>query len=347
MANSLVSLQQERKEEALRSIEAYDRVCQRTNMAPAFGYYEESRDDGYLFYDLLIRWAEGPDQSAEAIQAAIDELKHEMVSQAPAVFEFSKSVTEAQQQSTSGVAAYNWNTYTRWGGEAHWFGLNFRFHEIETGSIDRYVTLDPFMPWEKERRKRVLKLDAIREFQRSQAFHVDQTFPHLNYVSAGERWDRFSRDLLCYGVTHLSQRESSLVAGRAAGETIRRYTMLRLALAAYQIEHDALPESIHDLAVYFDGRLPKTVHLQADFGWLPEGLPIQGISTDSHSRVVLPAKVPLLLPYGISQPIDTSQRVSLPDSDEDNASIGIPVQLADDDWYLLHYRFDPVIKRRK
>ena len=137
------------------------------------------------------------------------------------------------------------------------------------------------------------------------------------------------------------------MAGRAAGETIRRYTMLRLALAAYQIEHDALPESIHDLAVYFDGRLPKTVHLQADFGWLPEGLPIQGISTDSHSRVVLPAKVPLLLPYGISQPIDTSQRVSLPDSDEDNASIGIPVQLADDDWYLLHYRFDPVIKRRK
>ena len=313
MANSLVSLQQGHKEEALRCIQAYDRVCQRTNMAPPFGYYEESRDDGYLSYELLIRWAEGPDQSVKTIQKVIDE------------------------------HVLNWNAYRRWGGEAHWFGLNFRFHEIETGSIDRYVALDPLMPWEKERCKRVLKREAIREFQRRQAFDGYQTFPHPTAVSAGELWDHFSRDLLYYGARHQSRRE--LAGSRAAEETIRRYTMLRLALAAYQVQHDSLPESIHDLAVYFEGSLPTTVYWQADFGWLPEGLPIQGFS-DSYSRVVLPAKVPLLLPYGISQPIDMSQRVSLTDSD-DNADTGIPVQLIDADGHLLQHRFDPVIKRRK
>ncbi len=348
MANCLLMLQQNRNEEALRSIWAYDRVCQRTDMG--LSLYQDVRiDDRKFVYELLIRWAEKPNQSADAIQAVIDRLKHDSVAEEPAILEFSDSTPTAnrQQQVNAQTAIHLWNDYTRWRGEARWFGLNYHFHIVDNDMLDDGNATSLTWPWEKERRRRFRKTEAIRRFQTGLVGHRrDQMLPRPDYGSyINSGWaNRSVRDEYNFGMTHPQHAEYHRAVANATQETNRRYTMLRLALAAYRIENGKLPETIHDLSSYFDGKLPKTVYTNANFGWLPEGLPVQGFLGRQPSPVILPPNVPLLLPYGLAQPIDTSKRESFnPDNNSDDTEMGIPIQPIDSDWELRRHAFDPVV----
>lgn len=353
MASSLVLLQQNRNEEALRSILAYDRVCQRTNMILDSGSYAlQHLREADLVYDLLIRWAEQPNQTVDAIEKVIDRLDHSLVGQTPAILKFAEPLTasDRKRQSENEIVAMRlWDSYTRWGGEGRWFGLNFKFRQIEDGELAGLEVVPPSMPWELERSKRFQKIDSLRQFQNPVLHGIPHNQPlQRPRFSDTESWDRASIDRRRYGFYHNVDYNYCESERQALQETIRRYTMLRLALAAYQTENEKLPATVNDLASYFDGRLPKTVFTSANFTWLPDGLPEQGYFQGYSQPPILPANVPLLLPYGIVQPLDTSKRESFaPDShNSDETEIGIPINAIDSDHYLLRHPFAPVVKAK-
>ena len=53
---------------------------------------------------------------------------------------------------------------------------------------------------------------------------------------------------------------------------VRRYSLLRLGLAAYRIEHGEYPQQLSSLEKYYRGGLPTTAKSNQSVDWFPDGL---------------------------------------------------------------------------
>ena len=343
MAHSLVLLETDRNDEALESILAFNRVAQRTAFV---GEEDLTRNATDLFYDLLIRWSERPNQDVEKIKEVIHRLEYNTLRHQPEIFEYTTWGAGQNIQSEE-IARYSWSNYRDRGGEAAWFSLIHHFWEIEEGKdIWRQagISFAPQSPWETEHGKRLLKQLEIERFNiyyNQIAYRNDQ--PMVNPWQERHKFtdtdQKFSGDRRAFGLStraDISFRQSASIVRQ---ETARRYTLLRLALSAYAIENGKYPQHLYQLTKYFARRLPKTVHAGSNFGWLPEGLPAQGfykgLYHNSDKQVIKP-NVPVLLPFAIDQPFDMTKREFFESHDDkDKLQEGIPILILNEHRYSV------------
>ena len=132
-------------------------------------------------------------------------------------------------------------------------------------------------------------------------------------------------------------------------ETLRRYTLLRLALNAYAIENGNYPQHLFELTDYFEHNLPKTVHNGSNFGWLPEGLPAQGFHKDRYNNAneAIKPNVPILFRFAIDQPFDMTKRESftVAKDDDETPQEGIPIPVLNEHRYNVS--IDPYLAKLK
>ena len=91
-------------------------------------------------------------------------------------------------------------------------------------------------------------------------------------------------------------------------ETLRRYTLVRLALMAHFAEHGQYPKTLDALSTYFQPNqfqtaIPKTAVGGQDFAWFSDGLPEKVFQGRRDSIEIEPNR-PVLFPFAVDQPID-------------------------------------------
>ena len=318
---------------AKQSIDAYDRLCQRSGRPMA-----TRRETGY--YGLLVAWADHPDQKLAALKSAIAQLEGTESDIRPTKIISAKGAgTTIDSNSTFGLNMARF--YREFGGEQAFMNLQYNVAALQTGDPDGSVlgfgpsTFDLF-PWEYQRYLKVGQLRELQDFNfnisriSSQTLRNDAQFDrqqlYRDYINARlQPYVPIDEDRIGL-VTHAYY---PLATDTIESANWRRYTLLRLGLAAYRIEHDEYPDDLSQLESYYQNRLPLTTN-GLMFGWFKSGLGSDLLeakhkATDSglvkSADMIADGIRPLLLPFSI----DTTKPLPEPIKCEDG-KLGIDVQ---------------------
>jgi len=281
------------------SIDAYDRIYQRTD------YIVLTNRHTAGYYNFLIDWADHPDQTLDAIQSAIAKLEGSDTDIWPSKIVLADDkVLEPQSPTGLNISRLYWE----FGGERGLMNLQEVVANLQQNNHHYLIGLKEsyrLFPWEYQRQLKVGQLRAIREFDRNQAFldtysvgndQLITTWPNV-YISAGSQHNVITD-------AHW-----------------RRYTLLRLGLAAYKIEHEKYPDDLLQLKSYYKYGFPKTTR-GLMYPWFKDGIGSDLIKASyediqfgelKSARKIASGKSPLLLPFSLDpatslpQPIDYGQ----------------------------------------
>lgn len=329
--------------DAKQSIDAYDRLLQRTPR-PATDTRWES---GY--YALLIAWADHPNQKLAEIKSAIAQLEGAATDIGAKKAVSTRGRTPGQDSAEAqGLASI----YREFGGEQAFMNLQYELADLqEDNENHELANLKQFyriMFWEYQRLTKVGQLRALHQYN-----YVQQK----NAIEA-ERNDRlFSRDARSYpletrrftppipvdedrmgGNFHYASSNYWMMREIATNVTWRRYALLRLGLAAYKIEHGEYPEKLTQLAPYYQFGLPITTDGMM-FAWFKDGLGFdlidatyEDVDSDEvdSATVIVEGSSPLLLPFSL----DPSKRMPDP-VNYDGGKMGIDLDRITED-YATH-----------
>ena len=303
MAYALVCLEDEKIDEALKAIEAYDRGRQRMSLECHY-LFDDQR--GAYVSELLIRWSELPGQTVETLRPVIRRLEY-------TVDELARTDVQMSPQ-FGGQPGVNigWFNYRNWGGEREWFTLIYQFREIDDASKEKLSTL----PWlgkvfykaSEQRANRLRKQLALDIFRNRYGYTShNRTNFGINWRNSDELWKPISHisdaDQRVYGLYDSFYYKLPVIE-----ETLRRYTLVRLALMAHFAEHGQYPKTLDALSTYFQPNqfqtaIPKTAVGGQDFAWFSDGLPEKVFQGRRDSIEIEPNR-PVLFPFAVDQPID-------------------------------------------
>ena len=296
---------------AKRSVDAYDRVLQRASASASTTRY----DSGY--YGLLIAWADHPDQKLDAIKTAISILEGSASDIRPTKIVNSMG-SDVETDSATGLTLSR--LYREFGGERAFMDLQYEIASLQKDDLNhRIAELKQscrLMPWEYQRQLQVCQLRAI------QAFNLDRYIYRLYLIGNDRSLDYWTSDRQLAakrywppiaieedrtGFEFLYRWRFGARNGIVEDATWRRYTLVRLGLAAYKIEHEQYPDDLLQLESYYVHDLPTTTY-RGMFGWFKEGLEADLVTVvkDANSdQLVLRNKLadrdlPLLLPLPVA-----------------------------------------------
>lgn len=305
-------------ESALASLFAYDRILQRTAMSQ-FAWPQNEAE----FYNLLIQWADLPDQDPKLIRSAISRIEGSRTNQIPTRLVKTSwgSAAKQREELTEQLKQRYGSKFRDLRGEQAVFELIHSLWEIEQGDylFDWEVSVLDQLLWEEQRSKRLLQRHVINLFSGRFQFGL------YDNDSILDMRDMFSRakSIEPYRIGLADQRRAPLRDSAGSGyyyvdyvkwyrEEMRRYALLRLALAAYRAEHDSYPDALQSLASYFKKNLPLTVNKGREYAWYPQGLRSQAfVGWSGKPQLVLNDRFdePILLPFAVKQPL-TKELVS-------------------------------------
>ena len=317
---------------ALNSLLAHDRLEQRTHsisVGDTYNYQLLYK----IFCERLVQWADSPGQDVKLIKRAIAKLQglpvpHESDD---AEVKVDDSIEQADDQkehllrpfrsSSKGSYVLSRNRL-----EEKLFRL---YYGIRNSSQYGIATF----PWDKIRAQRVnshLQAQQFWQVYENSTIRNDQIVFDRGYFDLGGQYVR--TDLFQV----LGQDQSLQVFSRELWmkqtvedeARLRRYTLLRLALAAYGIEKGHYPQRLSELASYFLLGLPKTPDEGRYFGWFPDGLGkkvLAGNWADSLQLVGEKPDAPILLPYPATDIDEIKLTYYAPDS---------AVKIPDDELHL-------------
>ena len=197
----------------------------------------------------LARWSTYPDQTKKQVLAALRSLEQLTLQPAP----WDNAIKDDYVERTEVIEG----------------DMDDMFKRL--GSNPGSALLIYWMPWERERARRILRLvtsselDTYRRIQSSLAKGYQPNlstpqFPHVALTRwAPEAWlvsDNYSRARL-----HLM-----------SSEFHRRATRLIMALIAWQLEHDSLPRSLQELRGEYLKSVPLDPYSGEPFVYFPNGI---------------------------------------------------------------------------
>lgn len=320
---------------AKRSIDAHDRVWQRTDLGIGTNTRYQS---GH--YGLLIAWAEHPDQKLDAIKNAIALLEGSDSDIRPTkIVNSRRSAVESDSATGLNVSRF----YREFGGERAFMNLQREIASLQNDDRNHGIAELKhnyrLMPWEYQRQLKVCQLRAFRMFDQKRTMITSYSMRNdrsLNYrkmessVAAKHYWPRIpiDEDRVGFGVRWHYSLGYRTIQGLLEEAHWRRYTLLRMGLAAYKIEHKQYPDDLVQLKDYYQHELPTTTDGQM-FGWFKDGLGadlIEAVYEDADSNELKSAEkiavggVPLLLPF----PIVSGRPLPTP-IDYDEGKLGIDI----------------------
>jgi len=291
---------------AKRSIDAYDRVQQRTDQPLSTTRYETG------YYGFLIACADHPKQELDALKSAIAIMEGSDSDIRPSKIVNSEG---AQVDPDSDTGLFMARYRREFGGEHAVMNLQYEIASLKNDDQHNpiYGLKHNYrlVPWEYQRQLKVCQLRAIRNFNQHRQFgsignnhlvrfdSINRLFKSQNY------WPPIPIDEDRLFPTYLSNYGTS---NNFIADTLwRRYTLLRLGLAAYKIENGEYPEQLQQLEDYYEYGLPMTTD-RLMFGWFKEGLDadlVEVVYKDVDAGIINSATKlankgqPLLLPFYI------------------------------------------------
>ncbi len=312
LVNSHHQLLESNLSAAKRSIDAYDRVLQRANASASTTRY----DSGY--YGLLIAWADHPDQKLDAIKTAISILEGSDSDIRPTKIVNSMG-SDVETDSAMGLNLSR--LYREFGGERAFMDLQYEIASLQKDDLNhRIAELKNnyrLMPWEYQRQLQVCQLRTI------QAFNLDRYIYRLYPIGNDRSLDYLTIDRQLaakrYWPPIAIEEDRTVISkylyswnygamyGILEEANWRRYTLLRLGLAAYKIEHENYPDDLLQLESYYAHDLPTTTYRRM-FGWFKEGLEadLVTVAKDANSDLLVlrnklaDRDLPLLLPFSVA-----------------------------------------------
>jgi hypothetical protein len=206
--------------------------------------------------------------------------------------------------------------YREFGGERAFMDLQYEVGSLKADDSNHRLAgyHHPFKlaPWEYQRMLKVAQRRAIGEFEIDQRL-IAYLFRNDSLVSYERVEDAINKmpssispdeDRLSLPVYSTPWQFATKMPNQV---TWRRYTLLRLGLAAYKFEHEELPENLLQLKGYYRDGLPTTVDGMM-FAWFKEGLEADLVTSDRFIskpdesqtyRKLADGKRPLLLPFSL------------------------------------------------
>jgi hypothetical protein len=217
------------------------------------------------------------------------------------------SATSGKDELTELLKQHYGSAFRDLHGEQQVFELIHSLWEIEQDDyFDNYdVTMLDQLSWEKQRSRRLLKRQVINEFSNKFLFGAgdnDAILDFGNHDSLATSAEPYRIPLADKRIAPHRFLTANYYSQLPYEDQIRRYALLRLALAAYRTEHGSYPNTLQPLAVYFKKNLPKTLRSGRDFAWFPQGLPAKAfVGSPEHPRsiIVIRTGVPVLLPFAV------------------------------------------------
>ena len=288
------------------SIDAYDRVSQRSYEAGSRTRYESG------YYGLLIAWADHPQQKLETLQSAIAQLEGSASDVRPAKIVNAFGAEVSPDTKTALTVS---RLFRELGGERAFMNLQYVLADLREDNPNHdYYSLKQnyrLVPWEYQRLTKVAQIKAIQQFELTQTIiggfglrndrSIEWQTIH-DFVARRRLWPHLSidedrMDFPRYGTSFNTLENAHW----------RRYTLLRLGLAAFKIEHDQYPDTLIQLDSYYEYGLPTTTD-QLMFGWFKNGLGADLIEAEyedvefeklKSAEKLVDGNLPLLLPFSI------------------------------------------------
>jgi hypothetical protein len=220
-----------------------------------------------MIYRRLPSWAARPNQTAERIATAIDQLG-KLTGDLPSRSDAIKSEYLRMRRIISADPYALANELDLSRPEKFWAAFALQW-----------------LPWERARAVRVLNLITARElksFREVESAILEGTefeFPH--YPRDDQQWLAFGSSTpslaACYWAAGAWQARAL-----ASMETDRRAVRLLLALQAWKIEHGELPNTLDELVGPYLDRLPVDPYSAEPFRYFPAGVPIP-LNLDPHA----------------------------------------------------------------
>jgi hypothetical protein len=237
------------------------------NRSPSPLMVEADRVERYA-YDCLASWAAHPGQTAERLGEAIDqlgELQKGMPSPADAIkleYLVRKQIVDGDLDVTEVPDAYP---------------------RVPPDRASFSLLVVQWLPWERARTHRVLRLSASSELQVvdsvEAAVRRNQPVTIPDPSVADFRWELVRHNTL--PLYALYEPQAEWLAWRYLRmETRRRAVLLQLALAGWEIEHGELPKRLEDLAGTFFEQVPLDPFTGRPFQYFPEGQPERILDED-------------------------------------------------------------------
>ena len=262
IANSIAKVE---LDEALDALFAWDRFNQR------LGSPESATN---LFLARLIAWSDLPEQTPTQLRRAIKRLERE---------EPNLDNSTSEDLLRDSVVAHQFFHNNRVEGQL------FRTQYEMLNPSEDYSQV---FPWDSIRRKRLLKARANFEL----AMTV-QMIPTRNDAP----YQRFNRSVYSQSFNEQidpfnpADTEGSFPYPLEEEHNLQRFTMLRLALVAYGLEHGEYPQRLDQLSDYFRYGVPLTIDQGKSFAWFPNGFG-EPVYWHSGQLIDLDADSPVLLP---------------------------------------------------
>lgn len=206
----------------------------------------------------LVNWTTQPGQTRDRILAATRELEKLSERRVP----FDKAVKAYYVEMTEVVDGDVDEMYERLGTEAG------------TGPVIYW------MPWERQRARRTLRLLTSTELQTYQqvqtALALGRQVPQdvLQRIRSTAKRDDVPQRLRMSPDSWLYSRDFRWAADQLITiELLRRSTRIQMALAAWQIEHKALPKELAELTGEYLSEVPRDPYSGKPFRYIPNGVP--------------------------------------------------------------------------
>ena len=264
-------------DEALEAILAADRLNQR-------GGGNDVNEGMIHLMKRLIEWAEMPGQSPERIRNAIAELDGPPVESFP---------QEGAQEPSSTYVNHLYR-YRRMEGQL--------FHierQMQLGAADVFSGL-PW--WDEQRRRRIsdaIDLEVLKAAMRAAPVDNEQKYLQPTF---SKRLSALMRDPIAFRYQRMEVHHPFFLYSLKRQQNTMRYTMVRIALAAWHLEHGKYPQRLDQLSGYFNNGLPRTFMEGRNFGWFPDGLGVT-LLHDDNIRYGDPT-APILLPSAAEEMAD-------------------------------------------
>ncbi len=291
-------------DQALESLLAHNRIQQRVTRKGVLVFNDDYRD----FCRRIIEWAELPGQKPELLKKAIFELEGPQL-EGPKLDSGSDEKTSEytfyQPQACSSEVAIERQINSDEAEQS--FRIGFRHKQLEGKLFSLYSEFqDPdglfnsFASWDVERGKRIQKHLSAELFWRVwSSTSVRNDLKIYNSGALKSRDGSFAK-VANDPTAYLYQVGGDWVMRPMRTEArLRRYTLLRLALAMHQIETGEYPQTLYELKKYFANGLPKAPDGGHSFGWFPNGLGKKLFIGDSNALTMVcdDPNTPILLPY--------------------------------------------------
>ena len=339
LLNSRHQLSEGNLVEAKLSIDARDRVLQRSQVRYS------RQESGY--YSFLVDWAEHPKQELHAIKSAIAQLEGSVSDIKPTKVTFINGAVVTHGSLPNLDVA---RRYREFGGERAFMQLQYEIGDLKSDSpnheLHNFKSPYRLMPWEYQRMLKVGQRWKQQSFNREQN-NIGLLAQPNDMPIQKHQLARLFRNSTVPLISFDEDRTGGALYPYRYGNDVRdrctwrRYTLLRLALAAYKIENDRHPDKLAELKPYFKNGFPKTCD-GLSFGWLKEGLEADLVVGDfspnslanqailgsvPYARVLYGSRpgLPLLLPFAIDQDKLLSNTVEYVDFKDEQVKFGIDV----------------------